>query len=467
MHQPRKWWIGLPILAGLTYAAASALTPQIEADLRSRVASRLSIDPSNVAVAGQDVIVSGVAPDALSAVRDEPGLRKITLATLPVTAPPQGTEAPAASSQPTAPYIFAVNLRENLVALDGKLPSEEMRRDVVGKAAAAGAGLAVTDGAVIDSHAPSGDYAAALNAAMDALGALAQGKVTLSDKRISIEGKGRANVRAETLAANVKAHLPPGFELAKADISAGPVSPYLFEATRKDGAVTLTGFAPDDGARARIADFARRRFFDAKLDDRLEIAQGAPSKFADAAEAGLAALARLADGKLSVSDADVALSGTTRHDGARAEIATALEDVAPKGFKGDLRLVSPSPGAPLDAEGCKAALAALSTTPLRFTADDQSLSDESAALVDSLTATVLRCQTVPIEVAGYLDDDGSGELSRERSKRRAALVVERFVKAGADSFRVWATGYGGERPVAPNDSEENRAKNRRIEFIVR
>jgi OOP family OmpA-OmpF porin len=80
---------------------------------------------------------------------------------------------------------------------------------------------------------------------------------------------------------------------------------------------------------------------------------------------------------------------------------------------------------------------------------------------------VLRCQTVPIEVAGFLDDDGSAELLRDRSKRRAALVVDKFVKAGADSFRVWATGYGGERPIAPNDSEENRARNRRIEFIVK
>jgi OOP family OmpA-OmpF porin len=468
MHQPRKWWIGLPILAGLIYAAAASLTPQIEADLTSRVAARLSIDPSKISVSGRDVTVGGAAPDALAAVRDEPGLRKITLAAMPVAAPPPpGATAPAEPPQPTAPYVFAVILRENLVALDGKLPSEDLRRDVVGKAAAAGAGLAVTDGATIDAHPPSGDYAAALNAALDALGALAQGKVTLSDNRISIEGKGRANVRGETLAANVKAHLPPGFELAKAEISPGPVSPYLFEATRKDAVVTLSGFAPDDGARARLADFARRRFFDATLDDRLEVAQGAPPKFVDAAETGLAALARLADGKFSVSDADLALSGTARHDGARAEIATALDDVAPKGFRGDLRLISPSPGAPLDADGCRAALATLSKTPLRFAADEQSISDESAALIDGLTATVLRCQTVPIEVAGFLDDDGSAELLRDRSKRRAALVVDKFVKAGADSFRVWATGYGGERPIAPNDSEESRARNRRIEFIVK
>jgi OOP family OmpA-OmpF porin len=102
-----------------------------------------------------------------------------------------------------------------------------------------------------------------------------------------------------------------------------------------------------------------------------------------------------------------------------------------------------------------------------FDADDAAISDESAALVDSLTATALRCQGAPIEVAGHLDDQGIAELARDRSKRRAQLLVDKFVKAGADSFHVWAMGYGGERPLAPNDSAENRARNRRIEFIVK
>ncbi|GLI92557.1 OmpA family protein [Methylocystis echinoides] len=464
MHQPRKWWIGLPILAILVYAAATSLTPRIEADLASRVAARLNVDAATIAVSGRDVTVAGVSPEALAALRDEPGLRKIAVAAPPV-APPSG--ALTAQPQPSQPYVFAVTLRENMIALDGKLPDAALRQQAVARAAAAGAGLAVTDSATIDPHAPAGDYATALGAALDALGALAQGKVTLSDTRLSIEGKGRANVRAESLGANVKAHLPPGFDLAKVDVTPGPVSPYLFEATRKDGVVTLSGFAPDDSVHARLVEFVRRRFFDATLTDRLDVAAGAPPKFVEAAEAGLAALARLEDGRLALSDADLALTGVARFDSARAEINAALDAGAPKNFKSDPRLMTHTLGAPLDAAGCRAAFARLSTTPVLFDADDAAISDESAALVDGLTATALRCQGAPIEVAGHLDDQGIAELARDRSKRRAQLVVDKFVKAGADSFHVWAMGYGGERPLAPNDSAENRARNRRIEFIVK
>ncbi|MGJ0509676.1 MAG: OmpA family protein [Methylocystis sp.] len=468
MHQPRKWWIGLPILAGLIYMAAAALTPRIEADLTSRLAARLSVDPARISVSGRDAAVAGVAPDALAALRDEPGLRRIAVAgaPLPAQAPAPVTVAEAPRPAPQ-PYVFAATLRESLVALDGKLPDEDLRRKAEVLAASAGPGLAVADGAIIDAHAPAGDYAAAVGAAFEALGALAQGRVTLSDHALTIEGAGRANVRAQSLAATVKAHLPSGFDLARTEVSPGPVSPYLFEATRKGAVVTLSGYAPESAVRARLVDFARRRFFDATVEDRLEIAPGAPPKFADAAQAGLAALARLDDGRLTLSGVALALSGAARVDGARAEIAAALEAGAPRDVASDLRLVAPAPGAPLDAEGCRAAFARLSTTPVLFEPDETAVSDASAALVDSLTATVLRCRTTAIEVAGHLDDQGIAELSRDRSKRRAQLLVDRFVKAGADPFRVWAMGYGGERPLAPNDGEENRARNRRIEFIVR
>jgi OOP family OmpA-OmpF porin len=49
----------------------------------------------------------------------------------------------------------------------------------------------------------------------------------------------------------------------------------------------------------------------------------------------------------------------------------------------------------------------------------------------------------------------------------AAGGVERLAKAGVDAFRISAVGYGGERPIASNDSDENRARNRRVEIVVK
>ncbi len=471
MHQPRKWWIGLPVLAALVFFTSQSLTPQIEADIKARVAARLSVDPAKVAVAGRDVAISGVSGQALSALRAEPGLRT---ARVSGDAPGLASAPRSHASQPPAepppkrePYVFHATRGDSLIALEGKLPSEELRQKAVALASQAGPGLAISDGAKVDSAPPSGDYARALAVALDALKALARGKVTLDDNRLSVEGRGGVNVTGETLAKDIKSALPPGFELGRAEVAPGPVSPYVFEAARNGATATLTGHAPDESAHKRLVEAARKGFFDAAVEDHMSVADGAPSNFAEAAEAGLAALARLGEGRLALTDAALSLLGVARYEGAKPQIESALAERLPGSFKSDLRLTSRAIGSPLDAAACGAALAELSRTPIVFESDDASISQTSAPAIDALTATILRCPSVSIEVAGHIDGQGVEELNRDRSKRRAKAVVDKFVAAGADSFRVWATGYGAERPVAPNDSEENRARNRRIEFNVK
>lgn len=468
MHQPRKWWIGLPILAGIVFFATQSLTPRIEADLRARTALALGRDAGDISVVGRDVTIAGLAPAARDAargaLREAPGLRRLAFAETGAPAP----AAPAASPAPTTrePYVFSASLRENMLALGGRVPDEALRKRAVEAAVAAARGGAVSDNLKIEGGAPGGDYAAAVSVAVDALKSLSLGRVVLSDGRLAIEGTGRANVRADGLGADIKARLPSGFELASVEVAPGPVSPYVFEAVRKDSAVILSGFVPDAATRARLVDGARRRFFDASVDDRLEIAEGAPEKFATATEAALTSLSRLGAGRLSISDERLTLEGVARYDGARTAIETALSDKLPMSVKSELRLTGAPPQPQLDAQGCRAALADLSKTPIVFDALD-AVGEDSAAMLDALTATILRCKGVAVEVAGYVDDQGVAELNRDRSKRRAQSVVDRFVKAGADSFYVWAMGYGAERPVAPNDSDENRARNRRMEFNVK
>ena len=63
--------------------------------------------------------------------------------------------------------------------------------------------------------------------------------------------------------------------------------------------------------------------------------------------------------------------------------------------------------------------------------------------------------------------EGSAELNQQLSVRRAQSVVTYLAKAGVESTRLQPVGYGATRPVAPNDTDENMAKNRRIEFTVR
>ncbi len=66
MQQPRKWWVGLPILAGIIYFAADSLTREIEIHIARRAALELAhvqgaLDGANVVAEGRDIAVSGVA----------------------------------------------------------------------------------------------------------------------------------------------------------------------------------------------------------------------------------------------------------------------------------------------------------------------------------------------------------------------------------------------------------------------
>jgi outer membrane protein OmpA-like peptidoglycan-associated protein len=71
-----------------------------------------------------------------------------------------------------------------------------------------------------------------------------------------------------------------------------------------------------------------------------------------------------------------------------------------------------------------------------------------------------------VEIAGYTDSEGDDSRNLELSRRRAEAVKEYLVKKGIAENRVSTKGYGKANPIAPNDTEEGRAENRRVEFVV-
>jgi len=69
-------------------------------------------------------------------------------------------------------------------------------------------------------------------------------------------------------------------------------------------------------------------------------------------------------------------------------------------------------------------------------------------------------------VAGHADARGRAKRNLALSQRRARAVVTYLIQKGIDAGRLEAVGYGEARPVAPNDTPQNRAKNRRIEVEI-
>jgi outer membrane protein OmpA-like peptidoglycan-associated protein len=88
------------------------------------------------------------------------------------------------------------------------------------------------------------------------------------------------------------------------------------------------------------------------------------------------------------------------------------------------------------------------------------------ALIDGLIGALNGCPGTALHVAGHSDASGHAGRNLALSKRRARTVASYMIDKGIDAGRLVAIGYGDTRPVAPNDTRENRAKNRRIEVAI-
>ena len=78
--------------------------------------------------------------------------------------------------------------------------------------------------------------------------------------------------------------------------------------------------------------------------------------------------------------------------------------------------------------------------------------------------TMINNPAIEVEISGHTDSRGSNSKNQTLSEQRASSVKEWLVAKGIDGNRITTVGFGEDNPIAPNDSEENMLKNRRIEF---
>ena len=455
-----KWWPGVVPLVVFWAIAAWTSTPPLESDLAARSASALKetvLDKSRIAVAGRDVTFAADAfsedgrRGAVAAVQAVPGVRLVNDETRLV---------PEAS-----PFVWSAERDVVRVTLGGSSPLPASRARLLEAARASLGGVEVADQMNLARGAPARFDDAAL-LLLDQIGKLKDGKITISDAKVSLSGMARELGGREAIASALK-KLPEGFSVAANEIKAPP---YVFQAYKDPVAVTLTltGYVPDNNAHAALVAAAGRKFFSEKVVDNLKASVGAPSGFANAVAPALGALSRLSTGTLVVSDREVKLSGDALYDVAAGQIRGGLGKDFPQNwqFKADIS-VKPA-AAPVDATVCQQLFAELlAKGKIRFESGRADIEPDSAGLLDRLIETALRCPTVNIEIAGHTDADGEDGFNQMLSEKRAQAVADYLVKAGLPADRFTATGYGSTQPIAGNDTDEGKAQNRRIEFMVK
>jgi outer membrane protein OmpA-like peptidoglycan-associated protein len=103
---------------------------------------------------------------------------------------------------------------------------------------------------------------------------------------------------------------------------------------------------------------------------------------------------------------------------------------------------------------------------ITFETNSAEVNTESYAELNRLLSFMERNSNLKIEIVAHTDDIGSNEYNLRLSNKRAESVVKFLINSGISKSRVQSKGYGEMQPIAPNDSDENRAKNRRVEIKI-
>jgi outer membrane protein OmpA-like peptidoglycan-associated protein len=148
----------------------------------------------------------------------------------------------------------------------------------------------------------------------------------------------------------------------------------------------------------------------------------------------------------------------------QSELTTFVKVVETKEMEGD-KIVVPT------AEEMGAAIVSAGHVDIYgilFDLDEDTLRPESEPTLDEIAELLEDRPDMKLDIVGHTDNQGTAEYNLDLSQRRAASVVEALVDDyDIDADRLTASGAGLTQPVASNDTEEGRAKNRRVELVAK
>jgi outer membrane protein OmpA-like peptidoglycan-associated protein len=101
-----------------------------------------------------------------------------------------------------------------------------------------------------------------------------------------------------------------------------------------------------------------------------------------------------------------------------------------------------------------------------FDFDKSELKSESFAELNNLVDYLNENQALKIEIGGHTDNQGSADYNQKLSLARARSVYNYLINKGVTTSRLSYAGYGMDKPIADNSTEEGRAANRRTEFMI-
>jgi len=101
---------------------------------------------------------------------------------------------------------------------------------------------------------------------------------------------------------------------------------------------------------------------------------------------------------------------------------------------------------------------------IKFETDSSTILPEGITTIKKISEILKKYSDVKVEIGGHTDSDGDAAYNLKLSQERVDMVKKALVEFGVDANRLTTKGYGESKPLVENNSPENKAKNRRVEF---
>jgi OmpA-OmpF porin, OOP family len=343
--------------------------------------------------------------------------------------------------------------------------------------AAGKAGLTAEARCVIGMGSPSPSWARAAGQAMTALADIGAGSVTMSDTDITlVAAQGTSPALFDRVMGELETALPRVFALravlpepADADDEAGP--PEFTATLSPEGMVQLRGRLSDDHLRNMADAYARARFGSGAVYTATRLVDGLPPDWSVRVLAGLESLSMLVNGAVTVTPDTLSLKGISEREEASAEIAGLLADKLGGAGTFSLDITYREPRAPVDIapqpDTCEADLTAVqAASKIAFEPGSATISAEAMESMDAIAAILTLCGDIRLEIQGHTDSQGRESMNQQLSQERAESVLNELRARRVPTSTYTAVGYGETQPIADNDTEAGREKNRRIVFSL-
>ncbi len=391
-----------------------------------------------------------------------------------MAAVPQGFERGDVIIQPPVVerYIWRVRRENGSVTLSGFIPSPAVRNIVNTSARVELADVDVRDQMLIAQGTPLGvDWGAATDYGLKLAARLASGTVFLENDTISIEGVAKTIDDYRALLAAISGELPANLyllrEVVKPPSDADAASlPYTFKATFDGRTVAVDGLARAEDVQSLNA-FIATQFANAERKINIDVSARGREDVKEDIRMLLRRLAASLEGRFRIIDDSLSYFAVVQSQAQAQPEQSEIADAAATFTHANIVIEGLDVFSARRASSCESILNDfVRQHRIRFATASARLTAAGRDTLARIIGSIARCPDTRITVEGHTDSDGDADYNLALSQQRADAVVEYLVQAQIAPDRLSAIGYGETRPIATNNTEEGKSRNRRIEFRV-